>query len=86
MEENNNQSPIDDKPTTTPPHSLAASRAYIRYAGMATQMGLLIGGFAYLGVSLDKYFVTKPIFTLIGSLFGVGLSLYMFIKQAFNDK
>lgn len=69
-----------------PNDKFQSSRAYIRYAGMATQMGLLIGAFSYLGVFLDNYFITKPIFVLIGSLLGVGLSLYVFIKQAFDDK
>ena len=63
-----------------------SSQAYLRYAGMATQMGLIIVFFSFLGVYLDNYFATKKIFVLIGSLSGVGLALYIFIKQSTNEK
>ena len=76
--------PIPDK--IQKKSTFQSSRAYLRYAGMATQMGLLIGGFSYLGQFLDNYFLTKPALVVIGSLSGVSLSLYVFIKQAFDEK
>jgi len=52
---------------------------------MATQMGLTIGLFIFVGLKLDAWLETKVLFVLIGSLSGVGLSLYYFIKQAISD-
>jgi hypothetical protein len=52
---------------------------------MATQMGVTIGLFIFVGLKLDAWLETKVLFVLIGSLSGVGLSLYHFIKQAISD-
>ncbi len=61
------------------------ANGYLKYSGMATQMGLIIALFAFVGFKLDAYFDTKVLFVLVGSLSGVGLSLYLFIKQVYND-
>jgi hypothetical protein len=52
---------------------------------MATQMGVTIGLFIFIGLKLDAWLETKVLFVLIGSLSGVGLSLYHFIRQAISD-
>jgi len=50
---------------------------------MAIQMGIVIGAGAFGGDMLDNYYGNeKPIWTIILSLLGVGVSLYLFIKQA----
>lgn len=54
--------------------------SFLRYSGMATQMGAMIGLFVFLGVKLDAWLGTKFIFVLILSLTGVLGSLYYFIK------
>ena len=52
---------------------------------MATQMGIVIGGGAYGGSLLDqKYQNEKPIWTIVLALTGVGIALYIFIKEAQN--
>lgn len=58
---------------------------YIKYSGMAMQMGFIIGLFVYLGLRLDEWMETRFIFVLLGSLLGVGLALYTFIRQAYAD-
>lgn len=48
---------------------------------MAVQMGVTIGGGAWLGNYLDnRYQNEKPIWTIVLSLFGIGVALYMVIS------
>lgn len=58
---------------------------YIKYSGMAMQMGFIIGLFVLVGLRLDKWMETRFIFVLLGALTGVGLALYTFIRQAYAD-
>lgn len=53
---------------------------------MATQMFLIIGLFVFVGLRLDDWLQTKVVFVLLGSLTGVGLALYIFIRDALNDQ
>ena len=55
--------------------------AYARYSGIAFQMIILIGGGGYLGYWLDGKYDTRPMWTVIGSLAGVGLSLWTLYKS-----
>lgn len=59
--------------------------SFLKYSGMATQMGAVIGLFIFVGLKLDTWLGTKVIFVLIGALLGVGLSLYSFIKQVTSE-
>lgn len=61
------------------------SANFLKYSGMATQMGATITFFIFVGFKLDAWLETKVVFVLIGALLGVGLSLYSFIKQVTND-
>ncbi|WP_430614584.1 AtpZ/AtpI family protein [Flavobacterium sp. JP2137] len=55
---------------------------YLRFSGIALQMGALIGAAAYLGVWLDeKYPNDFSGFTVGCSLLGVFVSMYLVIKQ-----
>ena len=56
---------------------------------MAIQMGLTIGAGAYGGTLLDTHYQNaKPIWTIILSLLGVAVSLYLLIRAAkrLNDE
>ena len=64
---------------------IPSDKSYLKYSGMAMQMGLIIGLFSYAGYELDKYFDSSPAFVLVGSLTSLGLALYIFIRQALND-
>jgi len=51
-------------------------------SGIAFQMGATIYGFVYLGKWLDsKYNNGDKLFIIIATLLGVGISLYVVLKQ-----
>ena len=80
-------SPTNPQPKNTKKKRLInATQKYAKYSGLAIQMGLIIGLFAYLGLWLDKRFTQGQIFTAILSLFGVMAALYTVIKQLSMDK
>jgi heme/copper-type cytochrome/quinol oxidase subunit 4 len=58
---------------------------YIRFTSVAIQMGVIIGGFTWLGTYLDeKQKFKTPIWTIILSLFGVFASMYLIFKELKN--
>jgi F0F1-type ATP synthase assembly protein I len=52
---------------------------------MGIQMALIILGLSFLGVKLDGFLKTKPVFTVILSLAAVILAMYVFIRQVSNE-
>lgn len=53
-----------------------------RFSGVGIQMGIVIGGFAWLGNYLDKrQNNTKPWWTIGLLLFGVLSAMYLVIKE-----
>ena len=71
--------------SSTPKAPRSKRDDYIKYSGMAAQMAFIIGLFVFLGVRLDDWLETSPLFSLILALSGVGIALYVFIKQAYQD-
>jgi F0F1-type ATP synthase assembly protein I len=60
--------------------------AFIKYSNLAIQMGLIIGLAAWGGMKLDAYFkLNDPYFTIGLSLLGIGIALYLVIKDVIND-
>jgi uncharacterized membrane protein len=60
---------------------------YVKYSSLAIQMGVVIFGFAYGGVLLDEFLKLKfPAFTVVLSLFGVGVGLYLGLKDFINPR
>ena len=58
---------------------------YLRFSGVAIQMGAIIGLGAWGGSSLDShYHITTKLFTIILTLIGVAASLYLVIKEVIN--
>lgn len=56
--------------------------SYVKYSGLAMQMGLIIAAGMFAGVQLDKFTGWKfPLFTLILSLGSVVLAIYTAIKD-----
>ena len=54
----------------------------MRYSGMALQMMIPIAGGAWAGMELDKIQqLEKPIWTIVFSLLGVAISLYLVIRS-----
>lgn len=57
-------------------------RPFLRFTGMAAQMGITIFVGVFGGIKLDEYLQLKtPIFTLVFSLLSVGISIYLVIKD-----
>lgn len=55
---------------------------FMRYAGLAFQMLLIIGIGAWAGVWLDGHFATRtPWYTIGLSLLGLGVALYQVIRS-----
>jgi len=54
---------------------------YLKLSSAAFQMAAVIGGFTWLGTWLDQKFKTSSLFTIILALFGVGIGLYLIIKE-----
>jgi membrane protein DedA with SNARE-associated domain len=63
---------------------------FLRFSGLAFQMGVLISLGAWGGTELDARAQNqKPVYTIILCLLAIGVSLYLIIKEALklgNDK
>jgi F0F1-type ATP synthase assembly protein I len=60
----------------------SSSNPYLRLSAAAIQMAAVIGGFSWLGSFLDsKYHTTNSLWTIILGLLGVGIGLYIVIKE-----
>lgn len=58
---------------------------YARFSSIAIQMGVIIGVSAWGGRKLDaKLNLNKPYLTIVLSLVGVALALYLIIREVIN--
>lgn len=65
----------------------AASNVYLKYSGMAFQMGIIILVGALLGRKLDSYFhSSKPWFTVALSLLAIFAALYTTLKDLLRPR
>lgn len=55
--------------------------SYLKLSSAALQMAAVIGGFTWLGTYLDQLLHYEAVFTIILALFGVGIGLYLIIKE-----
>lgn len=56
-------------------------KGYVRYSQIGMEMAITIAGLTVLGLWLDsKFTAIAPFGVIIGSLLGVGVSLYRVIK------
>lgn len=56
---------------------------FLRFTGIAFQMGVLIALGAWGGTELDVYAGNKnPVYTIILCLLAIGISLYIIIREA----
>jgi F0F1-type ATP synthase assembly protein I len=59
-----------------------APNSFLRFTSIATQMAIIIACGVFGGIEVDNYLSNQtPIFTLLFSLLGVGVSMYMVIKD-----
>lgn len=56
---------------------------WIVLSGLVFQMGAIIGGFTYAGYRIDvrRGHSSHPVFTIVLSLTGVAIALYVAIKE-----
>lgn len=55
----------------------------MKFSGMAFQMMITIGAGAWGGHALDqRYQLEKPVWTIVLSLLGIAISLYLVIRSA----
>lgn len=55
---------------------------YAKFSALGIQMAVIIGLFTWLGVYLDeKYQTAKSMYTVILSLTGVAIGLYLIIRE-----
>lgn len=59
--------------------------SYVRYSNMAFQMVIIIALGVFGGIKLDQWLDSKPWFTLICTIAGVGTALYIAIKDALRS-
>lgn len=58
---------------------------FLRFSSLGIQMGALIAGGAWLGKTLDEAQHNKtPGYTILFSLLGVAIGLYMVIKEVIH--
>lgn len=71
-------------PSSEPPDKKKPSvNPYVRFSSMAFQMGITIGAGAWGGTWLDEHYqLEKPVWTIVLSLLGIGISLYLVIREA----
>jgi len=61
--------------------------AYLKYSGLAIQMGVIIGLGAWGGTALDAHYHTrKPVFTIILSLLSIVIALYLVLRDFIKPK
>jgi F0F1-type ATP synthase assembly protein I len=61
------------------------SRIPWRLAGLGLELGMMIGGLAYLGYLADRRFDTSPWLTLTGVLTAMVGGCYALAKQVFAE-
>ena len=58
---------------------------FLRFSNIAIQMGAIIGLSTWGGVKLDAHFKTqRPYYTIVLSLLGIGIALYVVIKDVID--
>ncbi|MFM7770842.1 MAG: AtpZ/AtpI family protein [Bacteroidota bacterium] len=63
------------------------NKSLLKYTGIASQMAISIGLGVYGGIKLDEVFQTeKPYLTLVFSLTGVVLGMYIAMKDFIRKK
>ncbi|MBX3163503.1 MAG: AtpZ/AtpI family protein [Bacteroidetes bacterium] len=60
---------------------------FFKYSNLALQMGIIIGLSAWGGQKLDTHYKNKtPVFTIVLSLSGIALALYLVLKDVIKPK
>lgn len=60
--------------------------SYVKYTNIAIQMLVIIGLGVWGGIQLDKLFDTNPLLTILLSLIGVVIAIFIVIRTLLNTK
>lgn len=63
-----------------------SANSYMKYSGLAIQMGIIILIGVYGGMKLDEHFGTDPILTATLALLSTFAALYFSLKDLFINK
>ncbi|MBO4543117.1 MAG: AtpZ/AtpI family protein [Bacteroidales bacterium] len=60
---------------------------YVRYTSLGIQMVVIVCFFVFIGYKCDHWLnLQLPVCTLVFSLFGIGISIYIAIKDFLSKK
>ncbi len=68
------------------PKKTAPIHQYAKYSNLAFEMGAVIALGVFGGIKLDKLLNTSPLFTIVCSLAGIAISLYLIIRSSLNSQ
>lgn len=68
------------------PKNSSPFHQYAVYSNLAFEMGAIIVLGVFGGVKLDKLLHTSPLFTVICSLTGIAVSLYLIIRSTMKPR
>lgn len=68
------------------PEQDSALHRYAYYSNLGFEMAALIAAGVFGGIKLDKLAGTSPLLTVVFSLAGVALSMYLLIKKTLPPK
>jgi F0F1-type ATP synthase assembly protein I len=78
----NADKPSDQEASDKRKKAVSGAQSYAKYSGVAIQMIVILLLFVYGGRFLDGHFETSiPYFTIAGSLVGIGLALYVPLRN-----
>lgn len=78
---------METSPPKSPKKKPLDNLSMMRYASMGTQMIVIMALFTFGGYKLDQWFHTKiPFITIIMSLLGVVVALYLAVKDLLKKK
>ena len=78
---------VQDKDQNHTKPNQERAQAYMKYSGMAIQMGIIILIGAFIGKKLDAYFQTeRPYLTSLFALIAIFAALYLSLKDLFGSK
>ncbi len=72
-------------PVPVPQKKSSPIHQYAVYSNLAIEMGVIIALGVFGGVKLDKLLNVSPLCTILGSLAGIALALYLIIRSSLKS-
>lgn len=72
-------------PNPAPPKKTSPFHQYAFYSNLAFEMGALIALGVFGGIKLDKTLNISPLFTILGALASIAVSLYLIIRSSIKS-